>query len=78
MGINYPREQRASAILQSRRRIEFIMSDLYDLVNVFDENDKWLGQFIDEDTAKDWLKKHELDSSKYEISKRRPELERNK
>jgi hypothetical protein len=54
------------------------MSDLYDLVNVFDENDKWLGQFIDEDTAKDWLKKHELDSSKYEISKRRPELERNK
>ena len=53
------------------------MSDLYDLVNVFDENDKWLG-LVSEDIAKDWLKKHELDSSKYEISKRRPEWERKK
>jgi hypothetical protein len=54
------------------------MSDLYDLVNVFDEAGTWMGQFIDENTAKDWLKKHELDSSKYEISKRRPEWERKK
>lgn len=54
------------------------MSDLYDLVNVFDEAGTWMGQFIDEDTAKNWLKKHELDSSKYEISKRRPEWERKK
>jgi hypothetical protein len=37
-----------------------------------------MGQFIDENTAKDWLKKHELDSSKYEISKRRPEWNRKK
>jgi hypothetical protein len=54
------------------------MSDLYDLVNVFDEAGTWMGQFIDENTAKDWLKKHELDSSKYEISKRRPEWNRKK
>ncbi len=54
------------------------MSDLYDLVNVFDEAGTWMGQFINEDIAKDWLKKHELDSSKYEISKRRPEWDRKK
>jgi hypothetical protein len=54
------------------------MSDLYDLVNVFDEAGTWMGQFVSEDIAKDWLKKHELDSSKYEISKRRPEWERKK
>lgn len=54
------------------------MSSLYDLVNVFDDSDKWLGQFISEDIAKEWLKKHELDSSKYEISKRRPEWKREK
>ena len=54
------------------------MSDLYDLVNVFDEAGTWMGQFIDEDTARNWLKKHDLDSSKYEISKRRPEWERKK
>jgi hypothetical protein len=34
------------------------MSDLYDLVNVFDEAGTWMGQFIDEDTAKDWIKTH--------------------
>jgi hypothetical protein len=54
------------------------MSDLYDLVNVFDEAGTWMGQFIDEDTARNWLKKHDLDSSKYEISKRRPEWDRKK
>jgi len=53
------------------------MSTLYDLVNVFDENNVWLGEFINEEVAKDWLKKKELDVSKYEISKRRPERKRN-
>lgn len=48
------------------------MSSLYDLVNVFSE-DKWLGQFMDVDTAKLWLKKNGYDMSKVEISQRRPE-----
>ena len=48
------------------------MSSLYDLVNAFD-GDKWLGQFIDEDTAKAWLKKKGYDVSTIEISDRRPE-----
>jgi len=54
------------------------MSSLYDLVNVFDEHNVWLGEFINEEVAKDWLKKKELDVSKYEISKRRPEIKRNR
>jgi hypothetical protein len=48
------------------------MSTLYDLVNVFD-GDKWLGQFMDIDTAKAWIKKNGYDTSKLEISQRRPE-----
>ena len=54
------------------------MSTLYDLVNVFNEQGEWLGEFINEEVAKDWLKKKELDVSKYEISKRRPEIKRNR
>ena len=48
------------------------MSELYDLVNVFD-GDEWLGQFINADTAKAWIKKKGYDISKLEISQRRPE-----
>ena len=48
------------------------MSTLYDLVNVFD-GDVWLGQFLDIDTAKAWIKKNGYDVSKLEISQRRPE-----
>ena len=48
------------------------MSTLYDLVNVFD-GDVWLGQFLDIDTAKAWIKKNGYDISKLEISQRRPE-----
>jgi hypothetical protein len=54
------------------------MSTLYDLVNVFDEQGTWLGEFINEEVAKEWLKKKELEVSKYEISKRRPEIKRNR
>jgi hypothetical protein len=54
------------------------MSSLYDLVNVFDEQGVWLGEFLNEGIAKDWLKKHELDVNTYEISKRRPEVKRNR
>lgn len=52
------------------------MSTLYDLVNVFDENGEWIGEFINEDIAKYWLKKYDYDLSKCEISKRRPEIKR--
>ena len=48
------------------------MSTLYDLVNVFD-GDTWLGQFMDIDTAKAWIKKNGYDMSKLEISQRRQE-----
>lgn len=48
------------------------VSSLYDLVNAFD-GDKWLGQFMDADTAKAWLKKKGYDISTIEISDRRPE-----
>jgi len=54
------------------------VSTLYDLVNVFDEQGEWCGEFINEEVAKDWLKKKGLDVSKYEISKRRPEIKRNR
>jgi hypothetical protein len=50
---------------------------LYELVNIYDADGEWLGEFINEEVAKDWLKKKELDVSKYEISKRRPERKRN-
>jgi hypothetical protein len=54
------------------------MSTLYDLVNVFDEQGVWIGEFINESVAKDWLKKHDFDVTKYEISKRRPEIKRDR
>jgi len=54
------------------------MSSLYDLVNVFNEQGEWLGEFINEEVAKDWLKKKGVDVSNYEISKRRPEIKRNR
>jgi len=54
------------------------MSTLYDLVNVFNEQGEWLGEFINEEVAKDWLKKKGVDVSNYEISKRRPEIKRNR
>ena len=52
------------------------VSTLYDLVNVFNEQGEWCGEFINEEVAKDWLKKKGLDVSKFEISKRRPEWKR--
>jgi hypothetical protein len=52
------------------------MSSLYDLVNVYDSTGTWRGQFINEETAIGWLKKHEFDLTKCEISTRRPEWDR--
>lgn len=52
------------------------MSTLYDLVNVFDEQDLWIGEFINEEVAKHWLTKYGYDLAKCEISKRRPEIKR--
>jgi hypothetical protein len=52
------------------------MSSLYDLVNVFDEEGVWLGEFINEAVAKEWLNKHEFVVMNCEISKRRPEIKR--
>ena len=63
---------------QARKPCGDAMSTLYDLVNVFNPQGEWLGEFINEEVAKDWLKKKELDVSKYEISKRRPEIKRNR
>ena len=63
---------------QARKSCGDPMSTLYDLVNVFNPQGEWLGEFINEEVAKDWLKKKELDVSKYEISKRRPEMKRNR
>lgn len=45
------------------------MSSLYNLVNVFQE-DKWLGQFIDEKTANEWIRKNKLEGCT--ITKTRP------
>jgi hypothetical protein len=49
---------------------------LYELVNVYDSDGLWIGQFINEDIAKAWLHKHGKDLSKYEVSSRRPEREK--
>lgn len=51
---------------------------LYKLVNVYDKSKAWIGQFIDEDTAKAWLKKTGRDESEHEISRRRPERRRDR
>ena len=45
------------------------MSKLYKLVNVF-QGDKWLGQFSDEKTAKDWIVRQKLEGCT--ITKKRP------
>lgn len=45
------------------------MSSLYKLVNVF-QGEKWLGQFIDEKTAKDWIAQQKLEGCT--ITKTRP------
>lgn len=45
------------------------MSNLYKLVNVF-QADKWLGQFINEATAKEWIAKQKLEGCS--ITKDRP------
>lgn len=63
---------------QARKSCGSPMSSLYDLVNVFNAQGEWLGEFINEEVAKDWLKKKGLDVSTYEISKRRPEIKRNR
>ena len=49
---------------------ENIMSSLYDLVNVFDKDNNWLGQFINEEVANEWIKKHKLKNCV--VSKTRP------
>lgn len=45
------------------------MNSLYELVNVF-QGDKWLGQFMDEKTAKDWIAKQKLEGCT--VTKDRP------
>jgi hypothetical protein len=45
------------------------MSDLYKLVNVF-QGDKWLGQFMDEKTAKNWIASQKLEGCT--VTKTRP------
>lgn len=52
------------------------MSELYSLVNVYDKTKKWIGQFMDVDTAKAWIKKSGGKVDDYEISKRRPRPDR--
>ena len=51
---------------------------LYELVNVYDADGKWLGQFMNEDVAKDRLHKHGKDVLTHEISDRRPERKEKK
>lgn len=51
-------------------------SSLYSLVNVF-QGDNWLGQFIDEKTAKEWIAKNKLEGCS--VSQLRPSTaERNR
>jgi len=52
------------------------VSDVYKLVNVYDKDNKWYGQFIDEQTAKDWLKKKGYAVDQFEISNRKLEWKR--
>jgi len=48
-------------------------NSLYELVNVWLPDGSWAGQFMDEATAKAWLKAKKFDLAKCEISKRGPE-----
>jgi hypothetical protein len=43
---------------------------LYQLVNVYLEDKTWVGQFMNEDAAKAWLKAKGIQNA--EITKRRP------
>ena len=52
------------------------MSTLYELVNVFLPDGSWAGQFMDEDTARSWVKSQGLKPDAVEISRRRPEFKR--
>jgi hypothetical protein len=52
------------------------VSTLYDLVNVYDKDKKWIGQFSNEDVAMHWLKRNGFNTTECEITKRRPEWER--
>ena len=52
------------------------MSTLYEMVNVFLPDGSWAGQFMDEDTAKSWVKSQGLKPDAVEISRRRPEFKR--
>lgn len=49
---------------------------LYELVNVFNADKKWLGQFINEQTAKDWIKKSGYDINTMTITRERPAWKR--
>jgi hypothetical protein len=46
---------------------------LYQLVNVFLPSGSWVGQFMNEDAAKAWLKSQGLKPDECEISRRSPE-----
>jgi hypothetical protein len=46
---------------------------LHDLVNVYTLEGKWLGQFMDKETAVNWIKSNGYKLSDHEISTRRPE-----
>lgn len=53
------------------------MSQLYSLVNLYDkQTNKWIGQFMDNDTAKLWIKKSGRKLDEFEISQRRPRPDR--
>jgi len=49
---------------------------LYQLVNVFLPDGSWAGQFMDEATARNWVKSKGLKLDAVEISRRRPEFKR--
>lgn len=52
------------------------MNSLYAIRNAYLPDGSWVGCFLDEDTAKSWLKKAGHDLAKCEISTRRPETKR--
>jgi len=49
------------------------VNSLYAIRNAYLPDGSWVGCFLDEDTAKSWLKKAGHDLAKCEISTRRPE-----
>ena len=52
------------------------MSTLYELINVYDKDKNWVGQFMDIDTAKAWIKRSGKKLDDFELSKRRPRPDR--